>query len=458
MIPTIKRTLFAKHLEIIRQHSSGNILDFLTASFYDPGMIVYLNNEQSTVQNPNENLAREFLELFSLGEGAYSENDIKNLAKAISGHGINYVTEQFQIFNSKVTKGTFSAFGKKYSNIEEFIELISNHPSFGEFIARKFYAEYVELSEPSKEDLAYMVTAFRESGFEIKALLKATLSLKKFWDEKNKLTLVKSPIDLVFGTIRTLGTAGDSGANFKWANDATEDFGQSLFNPPNIAGWPVGKEWLVGQSLESRLTKFPRYFENLEPDNRRDKSMKRMREGRDKRVDRAIELSQKYQQDLKTFFASGTEKQFLAETMVINWIPDDFATREYADINVSFYNVSFLGKKWDGISVRFGSDENAKKKHSWKDLNRISFNQGSSHPAVMKNYNDGWVSDWDGHRGWSSSFPKGPKERFRKKSKDERLLMKRLLQSMHVPLENLSSFNALLRNIGCAKLVARPNK
>ena len=170
---------FAKHLEIIRQHSSGNILDFLTASFYDPGMIVYLNNEQSTVQNPNENLAREFLELFSLGEGAYSENDIKNLAKAISGHGINYVTEQFQIFNSKVTKGTFSAFGKKYSNIEEFIELISNHPSFGEFIARKFYAEYVELSEPSKEDLAYMVTAFRESGFEIKALLKATLSLQK---------------------------------------------------------------------------------------------------------------------------------------------------------------------------------------------------------------------------------------------------------------------------------------
>ena len=439
---------FAKHLEIIRQNSSGNILDFLTASFYDPGMIVYLNNEQSTVQNPNENLAREFLELFSLGEGAYSENDIKNLAKAISGHGINYVTEQFQIFNSKVSKGDFSAFGEKYSNIEEFIELISNHPSFGEFIARKFYAEYVELSEPSKEDLAYMVTVLRESGFEIKALLKATLSLKKILGRKKyKLTLVKSPIDLVFGTIRTLGTAGDSGSNFKWANDATEDFGQSLFNPPNIAGWPVGKEWLAGQSLESRLTKFPRYFEELEPDDRRDKSMKRMREGRDKRADRAIELSQKYQQDLTKFFASGTEEQFLAETMVINWIPDDFATREYADINVSFYNVSFLGKKWDGISVRFGTDKNAKKKHSWKDLNRLSFNQGSSHPAVLKNYSDGWVSDWNGHRGWSSSFPKGPRERFRKKSKDERLLMKRLLQSMHVPLENLSSFNALFRNI-----------
>ena len=189
---------FAKHLEIVRENSSGGVVNFLSASLRDPGLIVYLNNEQSTVQDPNENLAREFLELFSLGEGAYSENEIKNLAKAISGHGINYVTEQFQIFNSKVTKGDFSAFGRKFSGVEQFMELISNHPSFGEFIARKFYAEYVELSEPSKEDLAYMVTMFRESGFEIKALLKATLSLKKFWDENNKLTLVKSPVELVF--------------------------------------------------------------------------------------------------------------------------------------------------------------------------------------------------------------------------------------------------------------------
>ena len=315
--------------------------------------------------------------MFSLGEGAYSENDIKNLAKAISGHGINYVTEQFQIYNSKVTKGNFSAFGKKYTNIEEFMDLISNHPSFGEFIARKFYTEYVDLREPSKEDLAYLVAAFRESGFEIKALFRATLSLKKFWDEKNKLTLVKSPIDLVFGTIRTLGTAGNEGANFQWAVDAAEDFGQSLFNPPNIAGWPVGKEWLVGQSLERRLTKFPNYFENMELDDLQGKSSKRMRDGRDKRVARAFELSQKYKQDLNEFFAMGSKEQFLAETMVINWIPEDFATREYADINVSFYNVRFLGKKWDGISVRFGTDKNAKKKQSWKNLNNLSFSQGS---------------------------------------------------------------------------------
>ena len=150
---------------------------------------------------------------------------------------------------------------------------------------------------------------------------------------------------MVFGTIRTLGTAGTRGANFQWAVDVAEDFGQSLFNPPNIAGWPVGREWLAGQSLEKRLTKFPNYFDDLEPDSLKAKSLKRMLDGRDKRVNRAIEISEKYQQDLTKFFASGYKEQLLAETMVINWIPEDFATKEYADINVSFYNVSFLGKK-----------------------------------------------------------------------------------------------------------------
>ena len=441
---------FAKHLEIVRKNSSGNALYFLTASFYDPGMIVYLNNEQSTVQNPNENLAREFLELFSLGEGAYSENDIKNLAKAISGHGINYVTEQFQVFNSKVTKGTFSAFGKNYSNIEQFIELISNHPSFGEFIARKFYAEYVELSEPNKEDLAYLVTAFKESGFEIKALLKATLSLKKFWDEKNKLSLVKSPIELIFGTIRTLGTAGNDGTDFSWAVNAAEKFGQSLFNPPNIAGWPEGKEWLAGQSLERRLTELPKYFSRLDKESKQavtnEVTREKMHQRLEKRAENIVKISKEYQQALTDFFASGAEEQFLAETMVINWIPSDFATREYGDINVAFYNVSFMGNKWDGITVRFGTDVNSKQKQEWKNINRLGFKQGSSHPAAISNYNDGWVSDWDGHRGWETSFPHGPHEKFRKKKKQDQLLMKRLLQSMKIPLENLANFKYLLQN------------
>ena len=96
-----------------------------------------------------------------------------------------------------------------------------------------------------------------------------------------------------------------------------------------------------------------------------------------------MEISQKYKQDLNQFFASGSKEQFLAETMVINWIPDDFSTREYADINVSFYNVSFMGKSGMG-SLSVLELTKMQKKHSWKDLNRLSFNQGPSYPAVLK--------------------------------------------------------------------------
>ncbi len=437
---------YTRHIEIIRENTSGNFLDFLNAILYDPAMIVYLNNEKSTVQNPNENLAREFLELFSLGEGRYSENEVKNLAKALAGHGINFVTEQFQLYNSKVARVNFSAFGKNYNNINEFIELISEHPSFGELLARKFYSEYVELNDPNEEDLAYLVTSFKNSGFEITELLKATLSLKKFWDDQNKLTLVKSPIELIFGTIRTFGTAGNSGKNFGWAKNVAEEFGQSLFNPPNVAGWPSGKEWLSGQRLERRLTQFPYYFSSLF-DSKNPSRIQDMKSGQiDKKARRILALSKKYSQDLENFFSSSSSEQFLAETMVINWIPEDFSTREYGDIDVSFYNVAFMGKKWDGISVRLGTDVNSKKKQRWKKVNRLGFKQGRSFPAVLKTYKEGYVSDWDGHRGWETSFPNGPHNKFRSKSKEEQLLMKRLLQAMSIALKNLSSFNALFNN------------
>ena len=237
--------------------------------------------------------------------------------------------------------------------------------------------------------------------------------------KKNRLSLVKSPIELIFGTIRTLGTAGNDGRNFSWAVNAIEKFGQSLFNPPNIAGWPEGKEWLAGQSLERRLTELPKYFSRLDKESKQavtnGVTREKMRQRLEKRAENIVIMSKEYQQDLADFFASGAEEQFLAETMVINWIPEDFATREYGDINVAFYNVSFMGRKWDGISVRFGTDVNSKKKQEWKNINRLGFKQGSSHPAAISNYNDGWVSDWDGHRGWETSFPHGPHEKFRKK-------------------------------------------
>ena len=251
---------FFHHLKFIRQNANKSYLGFLKGILKDPAMITYLNNEKSYAQNPNENLAREFLELFSLGQGHYQENDIKNLARHISGNSINFVTEKFHKYHYKTSTNNYSAFGKKYKNDQEFIELLKKHPSFGEFIAKKFYREYVELEEPSKEDLAYLVTYFKNSNFEIPEMLRATLYLKKFWEKK--LSLIKSPLELFYGTARTLNYSGLDNNHISLI-DNMEESGQRLFNPPNIAGWPYGKEWLGGQKLEKRINLLRENFKNI---------------------------------------------------------------------------------------------------------------------------------------------------------------------------------------------------
>ena len=136
-----------------------------------------------------------------------------------------------------------------------------SHPAFGEFISKKFYNEFVDLNDPSAEDLAILVSTLRKYDFSIIKLLKATISLRKFWDNNNRLTLVKSPIELVYGTARTTGVQGwKKQNNLSWLLFLSKDFGQDLFNPPNIAGWPTGKEWLSGQFLEKRMSKLKTHF------------------------------------------------------------------------------------------------------------------------------------------------------------------------------------------------------
>ena len=152
---------YAEHMRLIRKNSSGSFIDLLLNVVNDPGLIVYLNNDSSTAKKPNENLAREFLELFSLGKGKYNEKDIKTLAKVIAPYGINFVSEKPNWFSSKASGREFKAFGQSYKNFNEFVELISNRADFGEMIAKKFYREFVSVKPPKPNDIAIIMSAFR---------------------------------------------------------------------------------------------------------------------------------------------------------------------------------------------------------------------------------------------------------------------------------------------------------
>ncbi|MFL2813219.1 MAG: DUF1800 family protein [Candidatus Puniceispirillales bacterium] len=598
---------FVRHLEFIRRNAIGNFDTFLKESIKDPGIIVYLNNEQSTTQKPNENLAREFLELFSLGEGNYSENEIKNFAKKLPGHSINHVSQDFQYYKYKESGQTLSAFGEKFDKPNEFIDIVVNHPAFGEFIGKKFYNEFVKLGEPDTDDLAILVTTFKKNNFNIIKLFEATISLESFWDKQNKLTLIKSPIELIYGAARTLGVAKwQNQLNISWLIFLSKDFGQDLFNPPNIAGWPTGKDWLAGQLLEKRMSKLKNHFietqlskkinqrqisefkindvkitpyktgkwlmlylkflgttdtsdkietftigldANLKknsfhairldeqsfkiptklsyknqpgrffigkssikdgtykklfnylPNNKKIKlnsickylisdqnisnifqSTRKLtlqedihnfldNNGLEKNVTNLAEMcfnleevgiaqinkgskgllskvTNKYNDELDLFYKNLVKDQLGVETIIINYIPKDFETKEWADINIGFYGVKLNEKFWNGIQIRFGTDINSKKKKKWKNLNRIEVRHGFSNPPIFTSWENSWISNWDGHYGWNSSFPVGPRmDNFNAKTRDEKLLMTRLLQSMEHILENKNSSRHLKDNI-----------
>jgi len=506
---------FLRHLQFVRKHSAGNFEQFLRESIKNPGIIIYLNNEQSTTQSPNENLAREFLELFSLGEGNYTENEIKNFAKKLPSYSINHVSQEFQLYKYKSSGQTLSGFGEKFSSADGFIDLVIDHPAFGEFIVKKFYNEFLSLNEPSSEELAILVSSFRLNNFDIVKLFETTISLKSFWDDDNRLTLVKSPIELVFGTAKTLGIKAWKKEDIGWLVNLSKQLGQDLFNPPNIAGWPVGKEWLSGQFLEKRMSLLPKYFSNIKlfktVENFNtlltwtDISLCRHATGNGKWETRieykehiqeakrrglscgvggstqiassssssnnSLALQQANQKDqqaqttqiivtsenhnsenvyiseLNKFYNETIKDQLAVETIVINWLPDDFETKEWADMNVGFYGVKLNGKWWDGLNVTFGTDINSKQKQQWKNFNFIRVSHGFSHPEIFSSWEESWISNWDGHYGWSSSFPRGPRiENFNAKSRDEKLLMIRLLQAMQHLLENKRASPQLMKN------------
>ena len=422
-----RKHAFFQHLKFIRQNANKSYLGYLKGVLKDPAMITYLNNEKSYAQNPNENLAREFLELFSLGQGHYYENDIKNLARHISGNSINFVTEEFQKYNYKTSAENYSAFGKKFKNDEDFFEILKKHPSFGEFIAKKFYKEYVELKEPSKEDLAYLVTYFRKFNFDIPEMVRATLYLKKFWEKK--LSLIKSPLELFYGTARTLTYSGEDNDHVTLI-DNMETSGQKLFNPPNIAGWPKGKEWLGGQKLEKRINLLKKNFRNIHANdnNVKGKSLKGY-----------SDIENTYESDLNKFFKNASKNQLAVETILVGYIPRDFATKKYAKIRVFFYNLQFLEKKWKGIELEFGTDKNTKKQY--KEMNRFTFYDGFSSPQIISNWQWNWFSDWRATRGISSSFPSGPKmEKFYNQSEETQKLLYYLLLSLEHVLNKQQIF------------------
>ena len=234
--------------ELFRANASGSFRELLIGILKDPAMLVYLDNGENVKAHPNENFGRELLELFTMGVGHYTEHDVREAARSFTGWTNDVLTFKFDAEQHDFGQKTFLDRTGDF-NGDDIIKAILDQQVTGEFMAGKIYRFFVreEVSEPLKADLG---RTFRESGYQLKPLLKRIFLSKDFYSPASNGTQIKSPVHLVVSTYKKMGlrevpTVPDFGR-------MTGGLGQSLFDPPNVAGWAGGRTWMTPATLLQR--------------------------------------------------------------------------------------------------------------------------------------------------------------------------------------------------------------
>ncbi len=259
--------------ETLRQHAAGQFGDFVKAISRDPAMIDYLNNQQNRKGRPNENYARELMELFTLGIGNYTENDIKEAARAFTGW--HHDGELFLFRRSLHDTEPKTVFGKRGTfGGDEVIDIILDHPACAPYIASRLWSHFVY--DPPEPDIAQALGAvLRENNYHIRPLLRTIFSSKRFYSSQAIGTQIKSPVQLVTSTLRALDVPVPRRAQLSGAFDA---MGQVPFYPPNVKGWPGGRSWINTSTLFVRVNTAVLLARQLKPNQLNPEGL---REGRD---------------------------------------------------------------------------------------------------------------------------------------------------------------------------------
>ena len=227
-----------------RELGHGNFRDLTQAMVRDSAMLNYLDNNRSHKEQPNENLARELMELFVLGEGNYTEMTVKEVARALTGYSYNTMRNfEFQFNPWDHDHGTKTVLGKRGRfDGEAIVNILLEQPAAAQFVSRRFWNVYISDFNVDEAQLKDIASTFRDSDYEISVLLRAVLTSEAFWATENRATIVKSPVDLLVGGIRSTGVLPDWWAALP---NRMASLGQNLFEAPNVAGWRGGPNWVT---------------------------------------------------------------------------------------------------------------------------------------------------------------------------------------------------------------------
>jgi uncharacterized protein (DUF1800 family) len=238
-------SLFRQNV-LFRREAMGNYANLLRSVARDPAMLIYLDGRGSVARQPNENFARELLELFTLGEGQYSEADIKAAARAFTGWSVDRESGQFVEHPGRHDDGQKTFLGKsgRFGG-DEILTILLAQPRTAEMIVEKLWREFVSL-KPDPAEVTRLAVGFRQGGYEIKPLIRALLLSPAFRDPANRGALIKSPVDLIVGSVRVLGLPVPEKTGLV---RMLQGLGQVPFDPPNVKGWAGGESWISTYTL-----------------------------------------------------------------------------------------------------------------------------------------------------------------------------------------------------------------
>jgi uncharacterized protein (DUF1800 family) len=233
--------------EMFRRRASGSFGALLRGIAHDPAMIRYLDNHVNFRGSGNENLGREILELFSMGEGkGYTEQDLAEAARALTGYNFEYNDGQFKFLAGRHDNTDKTLFGKKGNfGGDDLVVLILQQPATAQYITTKLFRFFAH-DNPDAETIEKMCVVLRSHQYELRPMLRNFFQSEAFYSERSLGNHIKSPVELVIGAVRTLKLER---VDYATIDSTVSDMGQRLFEPPNVAGWEGGRAWIDASTL-----------------------------------------------------------------------------------------------------------------------------------------------------------------------------------------------------------------
>ena len=256
-----------RQIDLFREMALPVHDELVQAVSKDPAMMLYLNTAQSDPDHPNENYARELMELFTMGVDTYTEDDVREAARAFTGWRFSQPPRSMLTGDQEADRELRATWNPEFFKApqrqdrgektflgqtgawdgEDIVRIIEEQIATGEFVARRLFREFVH-DTPSEADVAALVEAWDSSGHDIREVLRTILVSDVFYSQAAYRAKIRSPVELLVGLVRGL----EIETEFRIDVRTAETMGQVLFDPPNVAGWPGGPAWLSSGTLFAR--------------------------------------------------------------------------------------------------------------------------------------------------------------------------------------------------------------